>query len=140
MLICAVPAVAVAAGLAARRLGIAAPLIAAAAVFPIMNAYFIIARTVPPYSRFAMAHYRAVRTIPTDAPLLIGGGVGCGHGFNQLHRPCFDLADPQAPRPAGAYALLFPSMTELAATIPGVREYQSWDGIEVLVIRPEGAR
>ncbi len=137
VLICAVPAVAVAAGLTARRLGIAAPLLAAAAVFPVMHAYFAAARTVPQGARFAMAHYRAVRTIPLDAPLLVGGGLGCAHGFNQLHRPCFDLADPQAPRPAGAHALLFPKMAALADTIPGVREPQSWDGVEVLVIRPE---
>lgn len=140
VLICAVPAVAVAAAQSARLLGVAAPLLAALAVFPAMSTYFDRADRVPPAQRFAMAHLRAVRTVPTDAPLLVAGGLGCGHGFNALHRTCYDLPDFNAPRPPGAHAVIFPSMAALADSVPGTREHQSWDGVEVLVIRPPGAR
>jgi hypothetical protein len=65
VLICAVPAFAVAAGLTARFLGVGAPLLAALAVFPATNSYFEMARVVPPdqASRWrATARSRAFRT------------------------------------------------------------------------------
>ena len=136
VLICAVPAFAVAAGLTARFLGVGAPLLAALAVFPATNTYFEMARSVPPSLRFVMANYHALQAIPHDAPVMIGGGLGCGHGFSQLHRNCIDLADAHTPRPPGAYVVLFPSVISLAESIPGEREHQGWDGIEVMVIRP----
>jgi len=142
VLICAVPAFAVAAGLTARFLGVGAPLLAALAVFPATSTYFEMARSVPPSLRFAMANYRALQGIPHDAPLMIGGGLGCNHGFSQLYRNCTDLApDAHTPRPPGAYVVLFPSMISLAESIPGERQHQGWDGIEVVVIRtpPSGA-
>ena len=69
---------------------------------------------------------------------MIGGGVGCGHGFTQLYRKCIDLTDANAnaPRPPGAYVVLLPEMRALADSIPGDSEYQDWDGVEVVVIRP----
>jgi hypothetical protein len=141
VLICAVPAAAVAAGLTARFLGVAAPLLAALAVFPATSTYYDMARRVPPTSRFAMANYRALKGVPYDAPLMIGGGVGCGHGFTQIYRKCIDLTDATAntPRPPGAYVVLLPEMRSLADSFPGDREYQDWDGIEVVVIQPPPA-
>jgi hypothetical protein len=138
VLICAVPAFAVAAGLTARFLGVGAPLLAALAVFPATTTYFEMARHVPPASRFAMANYRALRGIPYDAPLMIGGGVGCGHGFTQIYRRCIDLtaANREHAAPPGAYVVLLPDAKSLADSIPGDREYQEWDGVEVVVIRP----
>jgi hypothetical protein len=67
---------------------------------------------------------------------MIGGGLGCLHGFTQLYRNCIDLKDANTPRPPGAYVVLLPKRKSLAASIPGDREYQDWDGIEVVVIRP----
>ncbi len=138
VLICAVPAFAVAAGLTARFLGVGAPLLAALAVFPATNTYLEMARRVPPDQAFAMANYRALQGIPHDAPLMIGGGLGCGHGFNQLYRKCIDLTDANAnaPRPPDSYVVLLPEMRALADSIPGDREYQDWYGVEVVVIRP----
>jgi hypothetical protein len=94
------------------------------------------ARRVPPTSRFAMANYRALQGIPHEAPVMIGGGLGCLHGFTQLYRNCIDLKNANTPRPPGAYVVLLPKRKSLAASIPGDREYQDWDGIEVVVIRP----
>jgi hypothetical protein len=141
VLICAVPAVAVAAGLTARFLGVAAPLLAALAVFPATGTYYDMARRVPQVSRFAMANYRALQGIPHHAPVMIGGGVGCGHGFTQTFPKCINLTPETAntPRLPGAYVVLFPDMRWLADSIPGDREYQNWDGIEVVVIEPSPA-
>jgi len=136
VLVCAVPAFAVAAGLTARVLGVAAPLLAGLVVFPATSAYFQMARSVPPSASLPMAHYRALQGIPHDAPLLIGGGLPCSHGFNQLYKTCIDLTDARPPRPPGAYAVLFGSKRSLAKWIPGERQRENWDGIDVLVIRP----
>jgi len=139
VLVCAVPAVAAAAGLSARWLGVAAPLLAALAVFPLTAAYFELGAHVPQSRRFAMAHLGALRAVPHDAPLLVGGGVPCDHGFNRLHRPCFNLEDPDAPRPPGAWAVIFPDMAAVADSIPGERRTEDWYGIPVIVISPPPA-
>lgn len=141
VLICAVPAVATAAALSARRLGIVAPLLATVAVLPMTVQYFAVARDVPPSLRFTMAHYHAVRAVPFDAPLLLAGTLGCGHGFNHLHRKCVDLKEPLPAPPPGAYAVLSESTLALADSVPGERRRIERFGVPLVLIRPpEAAR
>jgi len=139
VLICAVPAVAVAAGLSARRLRLAAPLLAAVSVLPLTWRYLDEARTVPQSVRGAMAHYRALQSVPFGAPLLVGGMLPCAHGFNRLHTPCFDLETPPAPLPVGAYAIVSAAQSSLADAIAGERHTEEWYGVPVLLVTPPRA-
>jgi hypothetical protein len=136
VLICAVPAVAIAAGLSARLLGVVAPLLAMVAVGPVTVRYFGDARDVPPSLRPAMAYYHAVRSVPVDAPLLLAGTFGCGHGFSQLHRRCIDLEEPLAHPPPGAYAIATDATLALVASVAGERQRVERFDIPLVVIRP----
>lgn len=139
VLVCAIPAIAAAAGLSARRLGLAAPAAALLAVVPITARYFDLAQQVPPSLAGPMAYYHAVQSIPPGAPLLVGGTLGCGHGFNHLHRPCVDLEAPPPALPAGAYAIVAEPALHLADAVPGPRQRVERFGVPLVVIRPPGA-
>ncbi len=136
VLICAVPALAAAAALAARLIGVVAPLLAMVAVFPMTARYFRDGREVPPSMGFAMAHYHAVQSVPLDAPMLVADSFGCAHGFNQLHRRCFDVPDLAIPPAPGTYAVVTESMLSLADAIPGERERVERFGVPLVVVRP----
>jgi hypothetical protein len=116
VMVCIVPAVAVAVGLSTRWLRWAVPAFLLVTISPPLRAYYRDAAVIPPNQVVPMAQGAFVQALPATLPLYIAGGPGCGHGVTLMsaNAPCTNIsALPTAP--IDAVVILYPEFNVLAA-------------------------
>jgi 4-amino-4-deoxy-L-arabinose transferase-like glycosyltransferase len=113
VLVCLAPALALAAAYSVRWLRWFAPLVVAAAIAQPLYAYFTAGTHAPVTEIVPMAQAALLRDMDGLQPVVIAGGVGCGHGMTAfaLHgRTCISVSDRELPQDNGAQLfILFPS-------------------------------
>jgi 4-amino-4-deoxy-L-arabinose transferase-like glycosyltransferase len=140
VLVCLVPALALAAAYSVRWLRWAAPLAAAAMILPPLSSYFELARRVPPSEVLPMAQAAFIDAMPTAQPVLIAGGVGCHHGmtaFALRGRTCLDPESARSATTPAQLVIVFPPFFSLAQSLsgyPGLVEYgRQWGTMPVRI-------
>ena len=129
VLVCLVPALALAAAYSVRWLRLTAPFIAAAMVLPPLINYFELARRIPASEVLPMAQAALLRDLPAAEPVLIAGGVGCRHGltaFALRGRTCFEPETARASTASAQLVIVFPRFVSLAPSLasdPALLEY-----------------
>lgn len=131
VLICMVPAVALAAAYSVRWLLWFAPLgVLIMSAKPVYE-YYRSARDIPASEIVPMAQAALLRDAPGARTVLIAGGVGCNHGltaFALQGRPCFGPPEsPLAPLRPTQLVILFPpffALDEALSTRADLVEYQ----------------
>jgi 4-amino-4-deoxy-L-arabinose transferase-like glycosyltransferase len=129
VLVCLVPALAIAAAYAVRWLRWVAPLAAAAMILPPVSSYFELARHIPPREVLPMAQAALIHEMPTAQPVLIAGGVGCHHGmtaFALRGRTCLGPESAGSSTNRAQLFIVFPPFFALARSLsgrPGLVEY-----------------
>ena len=131
VLICMVPALALAAAYSVRWLRWLAPLGVLIVSAQPIHEYFRFASSVPTSELVPMAQAALLQGMPGAAPVLIAGGVGCDHGLTAfaLHgRPCFGPpADALTPLHPAPLVIVFPpffSLDQPLSARPELVEYQ----------------
>jgi 4-amino-4-deoxy-L-arabinose transferase-like glycosyltransferase len=129
VLVCLVPALALAAAYAVRWLRWAAPFVAAVMILPPVSSYFELARRIPASEVLPMAQAALLRDLPSAEPVLIAGGVGCRHGltaFALRGRRCFEPETARSSTAAAQLVIVFPRFVSLAPSLasdPALVEY-----------------
>lgn len=152
VLVCLVPALAIAAGCAARairgpvpRVGmVVLPALVAMAVPPALAVYFRTATVLPRSEVLPMGQAAFVDALPDGRPVYIAGGaIGCSHGLTQMalrERQCVDIIE--LPEDADhAVVVLYPEFQSLADACTRAHlqvHSRDWAGLPVEVCAPPG--
>lgn len=138
VLVCVVPALALAGAYSARWLGWLAPAAAALAIALPVHDYLRAAVRIPSSEILPMAQAQLLRDLPHVETVVVAGGVGCGHGmttFALRGRSCFGPEKAlNPPRPAQLYILFPPffALDQPLSTQPRLHRYlREWNSTPV---------
>jgi hypothetical protein len=123
VLICLVPALALASAYSTRWLRWLAPVIAIAVTIQPLRQYFALGRTIPFTEILPMAQAAAIEAHRDAAAVFVAGGLGCEHGLTAwaLHgRPCWsaDRVELSATTPAQLF-IVYPPFFALDRVLAG---------------------